>query len=230
VINPPVLTILAGPNGSGKSTFYKRFNHPAAIKHPFVNADNYLKGYKELKFFSEPGKLIMKHMSCSVMAVDYLRENHPELNHPEVNFYSAEADELFAAQVATEVRYTLLFAKESFDFETVLSTNEKLEFIKLAKELGYVVKMYFFYTTSPNINIARIAKRVTEGGHNVPDDRVVKRYAKSLDMLTKVAPYVDTLHIIDNSFEYIDMPPSFITSTTIYNNNPAVSIDVRISV
>ena len=51
------------------------------------------------------------------------------------------------------------------------------------------------------INAARIAKRVIEGGHDVPITKIVSRYSKSLSNCRLVAPIVDRLYVYDNSVD-----------------------------
>ncbi len=53
--------------------------------------------------------------------------------------------------------------KRSLIFETVLSANDKVDYIKRAKEAGFFVRLFFVCTNSPVINASRIAKRVMEG-------------------------------------------------------------------
>ena len=60
-----------------------------------------------------------------------------------------------AAKYATELRYSLLEKGEDFVFETVLSAEEKVDFIRKAKELGYFIRVFFVSTSSPKINAAR---------------------------------------------------------------------------
>ena len=66
----------------------------------------------------------------------------------------------------------------SFIFETVLSVSSKIDFLKQAKEKGYTIEAVYITTKSPNINIVRVNKRVLEGEHGVPQDKIVARYYK----------------------------------------------------
>jgi len=55
--------------------------------------------------------------------------------------------------------------------------------MKQAVEQGYKVYLYFVSTESPYINIFRVAARKAKGGHNVPEDKIISRYYRSLGLL-----------------------------------------------
>ena len=108
---------------------------------------------------------------------------------------------LEAAQTAERLREECLNNQEDFVFETVLSTERNLELLKRAKEKGYFIRCVFVLTCNPEINVARVKNRVLAGGHDVPHDKIVSRYHKSLDMIKKLIPLCDRLSIYDNSKE-----------------------------
>jgi predicted ABC-type ATPase len=64
-----------------------------------------------------------------------------------------------------------------------MSHESKLAFLKKAKEAGYRVYLYYVATEDPAINIQRVEQRVLESGHDVPKDKIVSRYFKSLKLL-----------------------------------------------
>lgn len=108
---------------------------------------------------------------------------------------------LKAARYATELRYKCLEEKCDFVFETVFSSREKLAFLRKAHEAGFFVRLFYVCTESPAINVARIAKRYMNGGHEVPISKVVSRYFKSLEMVKQAMSFVDRVYIYDNSIE-----------------------------
>lgn len=108
---------------------------------------------------------------------------------------------LKAARYATELRYKCLEEKCDFVFETVFSSPEKLAFLRKAHEAGFFVRLFYVCTESPAINVARIAKRYMNGGHEVPISKVVSRYFKSLEMVKQALSFVDRVYIYDNSIE-----------------------------
>lgn len=64
----------------------------------------------------------------------------------------------------------LLAHKVDFAFETTLSTRSYISFVKKAKEIGYEVTLLYFWLSSPEMAIERVAKRVSKGGHNIPTE------------------------------------------------------------
>ena len=81
---------------------------------------------------------------------------------------------LRAAQYCEEQREACLRQGQSLIFETVLSTDSKVDFIRRAHEAGYFIRIFFVSTAHPAINAARIAQRVMEGGHDVPISKVYR--------------------------------------------------------
>ncbi|MCL2446947.1 MAG: zeta toxin family protein [Oscillospiraceae bacterium] len=104
-----------------------------------------------------------------------------------------------AMQEAEAIRNALLAQGKSFSFETVLSTREKLDFIRKAKWLGYKVHVVYVTTDDPQINIERVKSRVTQGGHNVPVDKILSRYEKCMNLMYDVMRAADTAMFYDNS-------------------------------
>jgi predicted ABC-type ATPase len=106
-----------------------------------------------------------------------------------------------AADWAMARREELLASGLGIAFETVLSTDEKLDFIERAVSAGYFVRCFFVGTTSPTINAARVAQRVMSGGHTVPIEKIVSRYAKSLANLPALFELSDRVYVFDNSID-----------------------------
>ena len=108
---------------------------------------------------------------------------------------------LKAARYATDLRYKCLNEKRDFVFETVFSSEEKLEFLRKAHESGFFIRFFFVCTSNPKINVSRITKRYLEGGHEVPISKIISRYYKSYVNATKAISFVDRAYIYDNSVE-----------------------------
>ncbi|QEP41801.1 hypothetical protein D5085_00740 [Ectothiorhodospiraceae bacterium BW-2] len=118
------------------------------------------------------------------------KETYPE--NPEEHSYDA-------AKLAEELRTQLLLSGASFCFETVYSHPSKIDFVAQAKALGYEVIMVFIHLHMTMLNQARIAQRVREGGHFVPESKVLKRIPKTLQNVKKSIALCDQIHVIDNS-------------------------------
>lgn len=106
-----------------------------------------------------------------------------------------------AANYCAELREVCLKERRSLIFETVMSANDKLDFILRAKEAGYFIRVFFIATSSPTINAARIAGRVMKGGHDVPISKIISRYRKSIANCRAIASVIDRLYVYDNSID-----------------------------
>lgn len=104
-----------------------------------------------------------------------------------------------AAKLAESRREEQLSKKESFCFETVLSTDRNLKLLQRAKDSGFFIRCYYVLTADPNINVARVSSRVSAGGHDVPVEKIVSRYDKALALVHELVPVCDICHIYDNS-------------------------------
>ena len=85
---------------------------------------------------------------------------------------------LKAVQLATTQREDCLKNGESFIFETVFSAPDKVDFLKRAKDAGFFIRLFFVGTNHPSINASRVARRVMEGGHDVPITKIISRFYK----------------------------------------------------
>lgn len=67
---------------------------------------------------------------------------------------------------------------ESFAFETTLSGKTYAKIIPDWQQLGYKVKLVFLYLPDVRIAVERVKSRVRQGGHNVPEETIRRRYEK----------------------------------------------------
>lgn len=111
---------------------------------------------------------------------------------------------LKAANYCEQWREQCLREKVSFVFETVFSAEDKIDFLIRAKEAGFFIRVFFISTSHPAINASRIAKRVMEGGHDVPISKIISRYTKSIINCETIARLVDRLYVYDNSVNDVD--------------------------
>jgi predicted ABC-type ATPase len=88
----------------------------------------------------------------------------------------------------------------SFGFETTLASRSFAPWLRLRLVDGYAVHLVFLWLASPELALARVARRVKLGGHSVPDDVVRRRYAGGLRNLFELyQPIVSTWQVYDNS-------------------------------
>jgi predicted ABC-type ATPase len=110
--------------------------------------------------------------------------------------------EFVAAQAQARVRQLRQQAVDlgrDHTFETVLSHPSHIDHLRLARSAGFTVIVYFVATDSPLISVGRVANRVVHGGHDVPNDRIVQRYYRSIANLTEALAASDEATIFDNS-------------------------------
>lgn len=104
-----------------------------------------------------------------------------------------------AANIADKLRYDFIENGETFSFETVLSTDRKLNMLREAKAKGYFIRGYFIMTCDPELNVQRVHARVESGGHPVDDETVCRRYRKSLANIPEFVSICDICHVYDNT-------------------------------
>lgn len=94
----------------------------------------------------------------------------------------------------------LLEFGENFAFETTLSTRSYVQFVERAKELNYQVTCLFFWLDSDDLAVSRVARRVKEGGHHIPEDVIRRRYKSGLENFFRLfLPKVDNWLFVNNS-------------------------------
>ncbi len=92
-----------------------------------------------------------------------------------------------------------IHAHQSVGVETVLSTPKYRSLVKKAKGLGFAVTLIYVILESPELNIERVRNRVALGGHSVPKEKIVARYARSLEQLPWFLDQADHAYLFDNS-------------------------------
>lgn len=110
------------------------------------------------------------------------------------------ADVARSAQVEVrERRQAALSENRSHSFETVMSHPSHIDHLRAAKAAGFTVMLYFVATDDPRINQGRVTNRVLHGGHDVPRNRIVSRYHRSLANLPAAIAVADGGIVFDNS-------------------------------
>jgi predicted ABC-type ATPase len=94
----------------------------------------------------------------------------------------------------------LLNQSEDFAFETTLSSRSFVELIKAAKKQDYSVNLIYYWLDSTGLAIERVKTRVSEGGHNIPENIIIRRYYSGLrNFFSLYKNIVDYWMVIDNS-------------------------------
>jgi predicted ABC-type ATPase len=95
-------------------------------------------------------------------------------------------------------RSTLIQEKRSFASETVFSHASKIALIEHAKQAGYQIVLYVVALDNPETLVERVSRRVREGGHDVPTDKILSRYPRTLANLAKAIPLADAAFLYDS--------------------------------
>ncbi len=96
----------------------------------------------------------------------------------------------------------LINSKQNFAFETTLATKSYVNLIKKAKEENYKILLLFLYLNSKDLAVARVKSRVKEGGHNIAENIIKRRYDRGLsNFFNLYLPIIDYFDFVDNSTE-----------------------------
>lgn len=204
----PRLRMFAGPNGSGKSTIKSVVS--SKLLGYYLNPDEIEKEIKEKGYLDIRGYNIQTNQ----LEIRTFFEEHPLLEKTEcsdfiyeikyiqsefIDFSNVGIDSYMSAILTDFLRFKYLESRQSFTFETVMSSSDKVEILKKAQQLGYKTYLYYVATEDPDINLLRINHRVKIGGHSVPTNKVIARYYRSLDLLFEAIKYTNRAYIFDNS-------------------------------
>ena len=104
-----------------------------------------------------------------------------------------------AARIMLQRIEELLTQKVDFAIETTLATRSYVQLVKRAQSIGYKVHLLFFLLETPEQAIQRVAQRVSEGGHGIPEDVIRRRFVKGIDNLVHLyLPICDSVLVFDN--------------------------------
>lgn len=106
-----------------------------------------------------------------------------------------------AARLADRIRRSLVAQRESFVMETVLSdpAGDKIAFLREAASSGYTVMLCFIGISGPAVSRERVAMRLSQGGHDVPDDKLESRYPRILANLGRALRELPHVLVFDNT-------------------------------
>lgn len=210
------MRVFAGPNGSGKSTMYRQVLATRVNDRP-IDLGIYLNPDDIGKKLCEVGEInIRKEFGVAADRGAFVRfaRRSGLLNGPfdQAAFRSGfrfigsrfrlariEFVDQFAQLLTAYLCDLLLKRRKKFSFETVFSHSSKLDLIEQAKDKGYKTYLYFIATNSPEINKDRVRTRVLQGGHDVPADRIEKRYELALKQMLPALNACYHGFVFDNS-------------------------------
>lgn len=203
--------MFAGPNGSGKTTVKIGLGKSPQWFGIYINPDELEKSIRETGVLPlEPFGLtttteeIRGFFSMSPFLQAYgLHESTRaiEFRSGEIIFGGVEINSYYASVLSDFLRRKALEASKSFSFETVMSSADKVELLRECRRRGFRAYLYFVATEDPSINIQRVKSRVAAGGHDVPEDKIVSRYYRSLGLLAEAIRNTDRTYLFDTSDE-----------------------------
>lgn len=220
------LRIFAGPNGSGKSTIYRLIATHGSLG-TYVNVDDLL--FKLLA----PQGLSLQSFHGSLKSEDFRNfyAQHPlRLSFGEDFPFIVSADGHLSlteaahnsptvayaiSALADYVRTGLIEAAEDLSFETVLCHPSKLALLRLAKEKGYHIYLYYVCVVSPIICEQRVAVRVKQGGLDVPENKISERYERSLALLQEAVALSDKAYLFDNTYSGASLKLEITQASTV---------------
>ncbi|MEN1990798.1 zeta toxin family protein [Paenibacillus hubeiensis] len=112
-----------------------------------------------------------------------------------------QADFAAGREAVKQVRECI---KQGIDFsiETTLGGQNVLRQMEMAKAAGFSINMYYVGLNSVDLHIDRVAQRVAQGGHHIPEEDIRRRYQTSMENLPKAMRLADRTIIFDNSEVY----------------------------
>lgn len=201
------MRMFAGPNGSGKSTM-KSVIKPNLLGF-YINPDEIEVEIAQYGFL-DIGRFRIKTDKTEILEffqtstllekADLLDEAEVlKFNDNKLGFFEVGVNAYFASVAADFIRQKLILSGQSFTFETVMSSPDKVKLLENARQRGYRTYLYYVATDDPIINISRVRHRVKSGGHDVPTEKITSRYYRSLDLLSEAIKLTNRSYIFDNS-------------------------------
>ncbi len=180
----PLAIVLAGHNGSGKSTMWRK-RLSGQLQIPLINADRMM-----LSILPEPG---------SDGALDEwaqtLRDTDASWMRVAQDGVQAFVGHAMGAKVPFAMETVFSYWEEQPD-GTVLS---KIDLIEDMQRAGYFVLLFFVGLTNADLSILRVQTRVAEHGHDVPMERLLKRFPKTQRAIAAASKVADAAIFTDNS-------------------------------
>lgn len=210
------------PNGSGKSVLKSYL--PTELLGVYLNPDEIEAGIRRdggldlrpLGVETTGAEVLPVFAESEFLKAEGLGEAAKHLNFADgwLDFTKVTVNAYFASVAVDFLRKKLLERKTTFTFETVMSHPGKVELLGEAQQAGYRTYLYYIATDDPAINVSRVRNRVRLGGHPVPEDRIVKRYHRSLNLLMKAIQHTNRAYVFDNSTDNADRQHPWLAEIT----------------
>jgi len=114
--------------------------------------------------------------------------------------FNPEGRALAAGRLMIERMHELVARGESFAFESTCAGRAHVQTLLKCRDAAYRFILIFLWLPSAKEALRRVARRVAQGGHSIPDDVVIRRYAAGLKNLQQLyLPIADIAYIYDNT-------------------------------
>jgi len=110
-----------------------------------------------------------------------------------------QAEAELGQRLAEECRRRLMSQGQSLVTESTFSHPSKLDLLRDAKRAGYDVAVWHVNVDSPRLSVERVAFREAQGGHPVPEDRILGRYERNQPLIREAVRLADQAMVFDNS-------------------------------
>lgn len=146
----------------------------------------------------------------------------PRVQAPFINADIIQRDELKdpsgeaayeAAKIASARRDDCLRSSRSFVTETVFSHPSKLEMLGAARKAGFRIVIFHLHLSCADLAVARVAARVDEGGHPVPENKIRERYARNQQLIHDAILVADKGAVYDAS--RLNQAPRLLAKTSL---------------
>lgn len=106
-----------------------------------------------------------------------------------------EAGRIFLREIHANINKRVDFA-----FETTLAGRSHINLLKKLRKDGWQVVLFFLWIPDAAFSKSRIRERVKDGGHDVPDDTIYRRFPRTMHNLIEIyIPLCDKVLCYDNS-------------------------------
>jgi predicted ABC-type ATPase len=114
--------------------------------------------------------------------------------------FNSERVSIQAGKIMLRRMHDLIRTKVDFAFETTLAPRTYVQLVELAKSEGYLVTLVYFWLNSPDLANARVKMRYANGGHNIDENVIRRRYFAGLhNLFLLYLPLCNFWMMINNS-------------------------------
>lgn len=111
----------------------------------------------------------------------------------------SRSTDIRAARAALQKIAEMIETRQSFIFETTLSSQQSIRLMQEAKAAGFTVGLYYVALDSVETNVERVRQRVLKGGHDIPEENIRRRHKGSFEKLAEALRLADEVVLVDNS-------------------------------